>query len=602
MYTSYFGLKEKPFSITPDPRYLYLSERHAEALAHLLYGVTESGGFIQLTGEVGTGKTTLVRSMLEQLPTHVDVALILNPRLSANEFLAAICHEIHADVQNDSSPREMVNALNTKLLEAHGEGRRVVLIVDEAQNLSADVLEQVRLLTNLETAKQKLLQIILIGQPELRELLGRNDLRQLAQRITGRYHLDPLVRSESIEYLRHRLQVAGAGGEIFKPNALKTVHGLAGGVPRLMNVIADRALLGAYSNERKLVTPALVRAAAAEVLGVTYKPRWRPWVGAGAAIAATAVIGVGLTQAYRLWRDTPPAAIGYGGMLGEGSLALASVMAAAAGIALVGSCDLGGVAVENLSWSVYYDNWGNSSSRTSQAFVLGGGADRDARHQQVHRDDVDGGPRDLLRGDHARHGGADPTVRDHRDRRRDRYPRVDQPLPRDGRGDSPRRRTGAAAGGEPGPTRDDDRGRSGSVADFRCEQPDARGADADGARAVLLGPQAAGRGASRADAVRHGCRRNFLVRQAQRLPRAEQLAARYRRSHPADDDGVDAGRGARGLRAPTPGQLTGPRFFRSPTEPQARQRPSKLRSQVMLSCLLSQIVGFRARPTQATGR
>jgi len=307
MYTSYFGLTDKPFSITPDPRYLYLSERHAEALAHLLYGVTESGGFIQLTGEVGTGKTTLVRSMLEQLPTHVDVALILNPRLSSNEFLAAICHEIHAPLGNDASPREMVNALNTRLLEAHAEGRRVVLIVDEAQNLSADVLEQVRLLTNLETAKQKLLQIILIGQPELRELLGRNDLRQLAQRITGRYHLDPLVRSESIEYLRHRLQVAGATTEIFRPSALQTVHHLAGGVPRLMNVIADRALLGAYSSERKQVTPALVRSAAAEVLGGTYQPPWRPWLGVGAGIAAALLIGFGLTQAYRLWRGAEPA-------------------------------------------------------------------------------------------------------------------------------------------------------------------------------------------------------------------------------------------------------------------------------------------------------
>ncbi len=306
MYTSYFGLKEKPFSITPDPRYLYLSERHAEALAHLLYGVTESGGFIQLTGEVGTGKTTLVRSMLEQLPTHVDVALILNPRLSANEFLAAICHEIHAPLGTDPSPREMVNALNTRLLEAHADGRRVVLIVDEAQNLSADVLEQVRLLTNLETAKQKLLQIILIGQPELRELLARNDLRQLAQRITGRYHLDPLVRSESIEYLRHRLQVAGAAGEIFKPSALKTVHNLAGGVPRLMNVIADRALLGAYSSERKLVTPALVRAAAAEVLGRTFQPGWRAWVAVAATVAAVALIGFGLGKAYRMWRGAEP--------------------------------------------------------------------------------------------------------------------------------------------------------------------------------------------------------------------------------------------------------------------------------------------------------
>ncbi len=185
MYTSFFGLQEKPFAITPDPRYLYLSERHAEALAHLLYGINEAGGFIQLTGEVGTGKTTVIRSLLEQLPGHADVALILNPRVTPAEFLLTICEELHVAVpeSGQGSTKTLMDLLGRHLLDTHARGRRVVLIVDEAQNLSAQTLEQVRLLTNLETATTKLLQIILIGQPELRELLDQPDLRQLAQRI-----------------------------------------------------------------------------------------------------------------------------------------------------------------------------------------------------------------------------------------------------------------------------------------------------------------------------------------------------------------------------------------------------------------------------------
>ena len=193
MYLSFFGLNEKPFAITPDPRYLYLSERHAEALAHLLYGINEAGGFVQLTGEVGTGKTTTIRSLLAQTPKNAEVALILNPRMTATEFLLTICEEIGIGVPDsaEGSLKDLVDILNDYLLKAHAGGRRVVLVVDEAQNLATEVLEQVRLLTNLETNTQKLLQIILIGQPELRELLDRNELRQLAQRITGRYHLDP---------------------------------------------------------------------------------------------------------------------------------------------------------------------------------------------------------------------------------------------------------------------------------------------------------------------------------------------------------------------------------------------------------------------------
>ncbi len=231
MYTSFFGLAEKPFAITPDPRYLYLSERHAEALAHLLYGINESGGFIQLTGEVGTGKTTVVRTLLSRVPHHADVAVILNPRVTPVEFLLTICEELGlaiAEADRDSV-KQMVDALNRRLLNAHAEGRRIIVLVDEAQNLSIDVLEQVRLLTNLETPTQKLLQIILIGQPELRELLDRTDLRQLAQRITGRYHLKPLSREETKGYVRHRLRVAGATEEIFTPGALSELHRLSSG-------------------------------------------------------------------------------------------------------------------------------------------------------------------------------------------------------------------------------------------------------------------------------------------------------------------------------------------------------------------------------------
>ena len=301
MYVSFFGLIEKPFSITPDPRYLYLSERHAEALAHLLYGINESGGFIQLTGEVGTGKTTMVRTLLSRVPQHADVAVILNPRVTPVEFLLTICEELGLPIKeaDRDSVKEMVDALNGRLLAAHADGRRVIVVVDEAQNLSAEVLEQVRLLTNLETATQKLLQIILIGQPELRELLDRNDLRQLAQRITGRYHLNPLTKPETAGYVRHRLRVAGAAGEVFTPRALAEVHRVSSGVPRVINVVCDRALLGAYTQETKKLTPTLVRRAAGEVYGRRFVPPWLGWLAIAAAltgVSATAFFTAGVWQ------------------------------------------------------------------------------------------------------------------------------------------------------------------------------------------------------------------------------------------------------------------------------------------------------------------
>ena len=318
MYLSFFGLNEKPFAITPDPRYLYLSERHAEALAHLLYGINESGGFIQLTGEVGTGKTTVVRTLLSRVPHHADVAVILNPRVTPVEFLLTICEELGLPVEeaDRDSVKQMVDALNRRLLSAHAEGRRIIVIVDEAQNLSAETLEQVRLLTNLETPTQKLLQIILIGQPELRELLDRNDLRQLAQRITGRYHLKPLSREETEGYVRHRLRVAGAAGEIFTPGALREVYRLAAGIPRVVNVTCDRALLGAYTQEQRRVTARLVRRAAGEVYGRHFLPRWLGWT-AGTVLILGAVASAFL--AWRAWQGrtatleaaaaVPPAAV-----------------------------------------------------------------------------------------------------------------------------------------------------------------------------------------------------------------------------------------------------------------------------------------------------
>src|SRR5690606_34465368 len=295
MYTSFFGLSEKPFAITPDPRYLFMSERHAEALAHLLYGINEAGGFIQLTGEVGTGKTTVVRSLLERMPGHADVAVILNPQLTPLQFVLPICEELGIFVRDEdtTSIKDLVDILNKRLLEAHARGRRIVVIVGEAQNRPPETLEQVRLLTNLETASQKLLQIILIGQPELREVLSRNELRQLAQRITGRYHLAPLSRGETAAYVNHRLKVAGALGEIFSAAALREVHRLSGGIPRVINVICDRALLGAFTQEQHRIGPGMMREAASEVSGRSVSPPWMKLL-AGTA-AGVVALGLGLS-------------------------------------------------------------------------------------------------------------------------------------------------------------------------------------------------------------------------------------------------------------------------------------------------------------------
>ncbi len=291
MYIEHFSLAELPFSLTPDPRYVYMSERHREALAHLIYGISQGDGFVQLTGEVGTGKTTMCRCLLEQLPADVDVALIFNPRLTSHELLAAVCDELRvAYPAGTDSVKLLVDSLYRHLLGAHERGRRTVLIIDEAQNLSVDVLEQVRLLTNLETARDKLLQIILIGQTELGALLERPELRQLAQRVTARYHLRPFSQDETRAYIVHRLGVAGRTRMLFSPWALREVHRLSRGVPRLINVICDRALLGAYATSRSWVDVHTVRRAAREVRGVRMGGRRLPWVAALAALTGLAAV------------------------------------------------------------------------------------------------------------------------------------------------------------------------------------------------------------------------------------------------------------------------------------------------------------------------
>ena len=296
MYNHYFHLKGAPFSIAPDPRYLFMSERHREALAHLLYGIGSGGGFVLLTGEIGAGKTTVCRCFIEQVPENCRLAYIFNPRLSAEELLQTICDELHIALPAVvKGVKVYVDAINLYLLESHAQGLNNVLVIDEAQNLSSEVLEQLRLLTNLETSERKLLQIVLIGQPELRTMLARPELEQLAQRVIARYHLGPLSESETGAYIAHRLAVAGASGMPFPPNLTPLVHRLAHGVPRRINLLCDRALLGAYVENSPHVTRAILLKSAEEVFAgepAARKPlRWPLLAGgvlAGVAISAAA--------------------------------------------------------------------------------------------------------------------------------------------------------------------------------------------------------------------------------------------------------------------------------------------------------------------------
>jgi general secretion pathway protein A len=288
MYRHAFGLTESPFSIAPDPRYLFMSDKHREGLAHLLYGLQSDCGFVLLTGEVGTGKTTVCRCLLEQVPAETDVAFILNPKVTVDELLATICDEFALPYPPGGSNKILIDRLNGYLLENHARGRRSVLIIDEAQNLGADLLEQLRLLTNLETNERKLLQILLLGQPELRDKLARPELRQFAQRITARYHLEPLAREEIGAYVAHRLEVAGGRGNLFPDSSLKEIFKLSGGIPRLINVLCDRALLGIYVEGKEKVDLKVLRRAAREVFGnqkiKRALPRGRFAVVAGAAV------------------------------------------------------------------------------------------------------------------------------------------------------------------------------------------------------------------------------------------------------------------------------------------------------------------------------
>jgi general secretion pathway protein A len=302
MYTGFFGLTSQPFSIAPNPDFMFLSARHAEALAHLRYGLGEAGGFVLLTGEVGTGKTTVSRCLLQELTDQTEVAFILNPTLNELELLAAICDQLKIRYKkSDASLKMLTDKITNRLMKNHQAGKNTILIIDEAQHLQPAVLEQLRLLTNLETNTKKLLQVILIGQPELQQLLQRQDLRQLAQRITARYHLMPLTEQEVQQYISYRLQVAGCSRPVFTSSAVKKLFQLSGGIPRLLNLICDRALLGGYSQQKALIDAALVSQAASEVLAIKPqqdKAAWPVWLWPVFTLVA---LGVGAGLSALIW-------------------------------------------------------------------------------------------------------------------------------------------------------------------------------------------------------------------------------------------------------------------------------------------------------------
>jgi len=267
MYGQFFNIDESAFSIAPNPKYLYLSRQHEEALAHLVYGITSKGGFVLLTGEIGTGKTTICRCMFEQLPDNTDIAFVINPKFSPLELLASICDELQISYSTfQPNIKDYVKKLSGYLLDAHAHGRSTVLVIDEAQNLSIDALEHIRSLTNIETNEQKLLQIILIGQPELKAMLASPELEQVNQRITARFHIGPLNLRETNQYINHRLSVAGATQTIFSAANIKHIYRLTCGVPRLINILCDRILLGAYTLRRRKISTAIIKQSAGEIL------------------------------------------------------------------------------------------------------------------------------------------------------------------------------------------------------------------------------------------------------------------------------------------------------------------------------------------------
>jgi len=310
MYNAYFGFKESPFSIAPDPRYLYMTDQHREALAHLVYGLNSEGGCILLTGEVGTGKTTVCRCLLEQIPEQSNIALVLNPKVTATELLETICDELGIDYpEGENSIKAYIDRINAFLLQANAAGQKTVLIIDEAQNLDITVLEQLRLLTNLETNQRKLLQIIILGQPELLEILSRENMRQLAQRITARFHLNPLTRDELKAYLTHRLAIAGSNIQLFDEKTVKRLYQLSNGIPRIINIICDRALLGAYVENKNRIDVQTLNNAAREVFGEispanNTPSRWPAITAVAAGIAAIAAAAYFVMQS-EFSRTTP---------------------------------------------------------------------------------------------------------------------------------------------------------------------------------------------------------------------------------------------------------------------------------------------------------
>lgn len=301
MYKGYFGLKESPFSIAPNPQFLFMSDRHKEALAHLSYGLGETGGFALLTGEVGTGKTTISRRLMEQLPENTQAACILNPTLSSQELLATICDELKIRYRKTGATlKSLTDKIHEKLNKNHKEDINTLLIIDEAQHLLPEVLEQLRLLTNLETDTKKLLQVILIGQPELKQLLQRRDLRQLAQRITARYHLMPLTKIEAGLYIKHRLSVAQCDRQLFDKNAVTEIHRISEGIPRIINLLCERSLTNAYCSNNALVSKKIVLLSAQEALGDEYQASfWWQHI-AIKTVAASAIFSAIIFGSYYL--------------------------------------------------------------------------------------------------------------------------------------------------------------------------------------------------------------------------------------------------------------------------------------------------------------